>query len=424
MHDDFDSRTPFFATVSSCRLCGSRKLDPLLSLGTQAASGIFPKSPEDLVPQGPLDLVMCAGCNLVQLNHNFDQGLLYGDTYGYRSGLNPSMVSHLRSVVGRINALVRLDKGDVVLDIGSNDGTLLGFFEGVEVSLVGIDPLSYKFREFIPRTVHSVSSFFNQGVYFAAYKKRAKVITAFSMLYDLPSPLDFVSDVSDVLADDGVLVFEQSYVLSMVKRTAYDTICHEHLEYYSLKTICALLETAGLEVFDAELTDTNGGSLLVFAQKQGHGGKKTSPRVPKLLEKEVRSGINENGVAWTSFAANVSHSKLDVLNFFDKVQELEALVYGYGASTKGNTLLQYCGVGVNQIVAIADVNVEKHGSFTPGTLIPIISEEEAWVRQPDYLFVLPWHFREFFIVKERMFLQGGGELVFPLPRLEQVKEVQ
>lgn len=407
-----------YRQITDCRLCHGTDLVQVLDLGTQALTGVFPRTETEEVPAGPLALVKCTGCGLVQLAHNYELSLLYGDTYGYRSGLNRSMVQHLQHKVQSIERLVPLREGDLVIDIGSNDGTLLGCYSAPGLRRVGIDPSGSKFLHHYKPGVELIPEFFSAAAIAGRVGgQRAKVITSIAMFYDLERPVEFVRQVSDVLADDGLWVFEQSYLPTMIATNSYDTVCHEHLEYYTLKQICHLTEQLGLKIVGLEFNDVNGGSFSVTAAKQGAPYPEVTAVIEEALAREVAEGYDTTEPFRRLEAVMRSH-RTDLRCLLERAASAGEQVFGYGASTKGNVLLQYCGIDRALLPVIAEVNEDKFGCFTPGTRIPIIAETEARTRKPDYFLVLPWHFRKGIVEKETAYRAAGGKLVFPLPTLE------
>ena len=407
------------ARTDGCLACGCRELVPVLDLGTMALTGLFPATAEESVPEGPLELVRCAGqCALVQLRHVYPAHLLYGDGYGYRSGLNGAMVEHLRRVADWARSRVDgLNAGDFVLDIGSNDGTLLSSF-APGPTLVGIDPTIRKFGHHYREDIQRVPDFFTADLWRRSFgRARARLVTSIAMFYDLVDPVGFASDIAEVLAPDGVWITEQSYLPTMLERAAYDTVCHEHLEYYGLRQIDYIARRAGLQVLHAELTETNGGSCLV-ALGRSRPSIGPSPAVRGLLRAE--EGLAEAG-AYARFAAAVSAHKEALLAALERSAAGGAVTFGYGASTKGNVILQHCGLTAGELPYFAEVNEEKFGRFTPGSGIPIVSESVARAFEPDQYLVMPWHFRSGITAKERPFLEVGGGLLFPLPEVELVQ---
>lgn len=413
-----------YTTISRCRICGGDALREIVRLGDQALTGVFPRSRAEEIEAGPMTLLKCdeaaGGCGLVQLKESYAPDQMYGENYGYRSGLNASMVRHLHGRVAHARSLVDLKPGDTVLDIGSNDSTTLrAYGTDLDLRLVGMDPTGVKFRQYYPDHVRLIPDFFSGATFKKTFGEaaRAKIVTSFAMFYDLDDPIAFMRDVASILADDGVWVFEQSYCPAMVKANAYDTICHEHISYYALKQIKWMTDAAGLKIVDVEMNDVNGGSFAIAA------AKKTSPRpeaarlVDDLLRQEREAGYSTMR-PFEAFAASMREHR-DALKVFvaDALAKGKS-IYGYGASTKGNVVLQYCGFTDREIKAVAEVNEDKFGRFTPGSKIPILSEAEVRAKKPDYLLVLPWHFREGIVRREQAYLESGGKLVFPLPRLE------
>jgi hypothetical protein len=415
-----------YAAAKNCRLCSSNELSTVIDLGTQALTGVFPKRETEIIPEGPLQLARCADCGLVQLGHNYQLSVLYGQNYGYRSGLNASMVRHLHAKVQEIQGLVALESGDLVLDIGSNDGTTLGGYTVRGLRRVGMDPTGSKFRQFYPDGVELIPDFFSARTLLEyTGNQRPKVVTSIAMFYDLERPLDFVREVLEVLDDQGLWIFEQSYLPSMVATSSYDTICHEHLEYYALKQIQYIARECGLKIVGVELNDVNGGSFSVTAAKVTSSYPDVSDRVSLLVVNESLAGYDTYSPL-ERLKSNMENHRQDLRSLLQGLRREGANVIGYGASTKGNVLLQYCGIDRSLLPRIAEVNSDKFGSFTPGTCIPIISEQDARKMRPDYFLVLPWHFREGIVQKETAYLESGGKLIFPLPTLEivQAKEAR
>jgi NDP-4-keto-2,6-dideoxyhexose 3-C-methyltransferase len=402
--------------IKACRICGNVRLELVLDLGDQVLTGVFPNSADTEVTTGPLQLVKCHGkegcCQLVQLAHNYDLAEMYGENYGYRSALNRSMVKHLAAKVEWLQKRRPLKPGDVVLDIGSNDGTTLSQYPK-ELSLIGIDPTIKKFASYYPPHIQKVPDFFTAASFKKVMgEKKAKIVTSISMFYDLPAPMQFVQDVAAVLADDGVWHLEQSYLPLMIETNSYDTVCHEHLEYYGLIQLQWMTSRAGLRITDVQLNDVNGGSFAVTVEK---GSGPDAPLVQELLAREQPL---QTLATWEKFAQMTSQHRVEFPALLKKLKAEGKKVYGLGASTKGNVVLQYCGITPELLSCIAEINPDKYDCFTPGSKIPIVSEEQARSEKPDVFFVLPWHFRKGFIEREKSFFASGGKLLFPLPQIE------
>ena len=404
--------------IERCRVSGSSHLVSVLDLGEQALTGVFPRSPQQPVTRGPLELVWCPDSGLLQLRHSYSLDEMYGDNYGYRSGLNASMVAHLGGKVRGLERQYPVAAGDWVLDVGSNDGTLLKSYSTPGLRRVGMDPTARKFLEFYPDDIEVVPDFFDGDRFLAVTGgKRARIITSIAMFYDLEDPNAFVRDIAKSLAPDGVWHFEQSYMPSMLRTNAYDTVCHEHLEYYSLRVIDDLLARNGLRMVAAQMNAVNGGSVAVTACHRDAPIPSERPIIHWLLQQEQNWGL-DTAKPYRQFEERVFKHRADLQRLVHALVDDGKKVLGYGASTKGNVLLQFCRFGPEHIPAIAEVNAEKFGAYTPGSLIPIVSEAEARAMKPDYFLVLPWHFKAGIVQREREYLAGGGKLIFPLPEIE------
>jgi len=412
-----------YKEIESCRICGNQQLDLILDLGTLALTGVFPKTKNEEVPIGPLNLVKCResnsknSCGLVQLRESYNPELMYGKNYGYRSGLNKSMVQHLQHKVKKILDFVTLNPSDIIVDIGSNDSTLLQAYPNKQTTLVGFDPTGIKFKKYYPDHVTLITDFFNSKAFTKKFgNKKAKIITSIAMFYDLEKPLEFVREVYDILSDDGIWVLEQSYMPQMLEVNAFDTICHEHLEYYRLKQIHWMMNKVGFKIIDIEFNQINGGSFSVTVAKQDSPLPETLS-IDKLLLDEERNGLGTSK-PYDEFRNKVFQFKTQIRELLNKIHNEKGLVLGYGASTKGNVILQFAEITPKDIPYIGEVNEDKYGCYTPGTLIPIILEEEARKMNPDYFFVFPWHFKEFILEKEKAVLNNKTSLLFPLPLIE------
>jgi hypothetical protein len=332
------------------------------------------------------------------------------------------MVRHLDNKVRRIMNIVEPRKGDIVLDIGSNDGTLLKAYGNKDITAVGCDPTADKFRGYYSDNAVVLCDFFSSELFKKHFPgKRAKIISSIAMFYDLESPLDFMLQVREILADDGIWVFEQSYMPAMLNMNSYDTVCHEHLEYYRMKQIKMMTDKAGLKIIDVEINDANGGSFAITVAKARSPYREAVGTVSKILHDEKLAGLGELK-PYTEFRERVFRHRQLLPEVVNKIRKSHGVVLGYGASTKGNVILQFCGLTESDIPFIAEVNTDKFGAYTPGTLIPIISEQQAKGMGPKCFMVLPWHFRDNILSKERAYIDSGGCLLFPLPEPEVVRK--
>ncbi len=403
--------------ISKCRISKSKNLITVLSLGEMCLTGAFPKSKDEIITKGPLDLVWCPDSGLLQLKQSYSPEEMYGDNYGYRSGLNASMVNHLTNKIRTLERLIPLSREDLVLDIGSNDTTTLKAYSG-QYKKVGIDPTGVKFKDFYTSDIVLIPDFFSAKIFENAFPKtKAKIITSIAMFYDLEDPMKFVRDIEAILAEDGIWHFEQSYMPSMLRSNSYDTVCHEHLEFYSFKVVKNLLDNCGMRVLDVQMNAINGGSFAITAAKKHASYVSNTPIINWMLQQEEDMGL-DTPKPYRDFEERVFRHKKNLTELIEALVNDGKKVFGYGASTKGNVLLQFCGVTTSHVPYIAEVNEQKFGCYTPGTNIPIISEKEARAMKPDYFLALPWHFKNSILERERDYIEQGGKFIFPLPEIE------
>ena len=401
--------------ISKCRLCESSKLYTVLEMGTFSLSGVFPEQPNDPVSRGPLTLMLCQDCSLVQLSESFRASEMYGDNYGYRSGLNPSMVKHLEEIVDYSKTFVNLKHDDVVLDIGSNDGTLLRNYDQ-QLKKIGIDPTSAKFADFYDESSMAIAGFFDRKTFLQQSPKSATIITSIAMLYDLEDPVAFAMDIKACLALDGVWVFEQSYMPWMILTGAYDTIRHEHIEYYSLTSILEMLRRAGLSAIDVEINGANGGSIRVTASHLKEGLEVTQT-VCDLIDWE--ESINLCSVEFfVKFSEYVLRHGIALKQLVNSYRHEGKRVLALGASTKGSILLQHADLKQKDIGAVAEINEFKFARWMANSDIPIRKESDALLKEFDVYLILPWHFKGTFSKRLEGFLEKGATIVWPLPNLQ------
>lgn len=406
--------------TDSCRVCGSKLLIPILSLGDQYVSNFVDNIDKSDV-KIPLELVLCdnnsGGCGLLQLKHTTNPDVMYKQ-YWYMSGINKTMTDALKDIVEKAESIADLKKNDIVLDIGCNDGTLLRNYSKDGVKLVGIDPAKNMEKFSKVGTTRIIVDYFSSEAFHKEFpKEKAKIITSIAMFYDLDNPNKFVSDIEKCLHKDGIWIIQMSYLPSMLEQNAFDNICHEHVCYYSLLSLENLLNKHNFMIFDVELNDVNGGSFRVYIKHKEikiKGLNDREKRVNKLRDYEKSLGLGSKEI-YEEFATRVEGFKVRILELIKNVNKSWGRVYAYGASTKGNTLLQYYGLNDSHIVAAAERNPMKYGKKTIGSWIPIISEKEARDAKPEYFLVLPWHFFNEFKEREKEFLQNGGKFILPLP---------
>jgi NDP-4-keto-2,6-dideoxyhexose 3-C-methyltransferase len=393
----------------TCRISQGPLVD-VFDLGRLPISS-FPL-PSDPDPEDhPVILSLCEKSGLVQLKHTVDPDEMYSQ-YWYMSGVNLSMKRALKSIVEEAAKRSRraLQSGDVVVDIASNDGTLLSFYPE-NLFRIGIDPA----KNIKPQSCNlHINTYFSADVYITRMgSKKAKIVTSIAMFYDLEDPVQFAKDVSNVLDENGLWIIELSYLPTMLEQNSFDTICAEHLEYYSLSSIEYILAMAGMEVEDVELNDINGGSFRLYIR---HKGKAQETDVVRAMRASEKRHDLMNSSIYFAFASRVEENKHEMLAFLSEQKKLGKKVIGYGASTKGNTILAYYGIGPDLLPFVAERNSIKWGRQTV-TRIPIISEEEARAMNPDYLLAFPYHFMNEFLEREADFLNKGGKFVSPIPKL-------
>lgn len=402
--------------IKNCRSCNSKKLKKLFSLGNLSFTGKFAKNITTNIPKAELALVICVDCDLVQLNNNFNLKYLYGPDYGYRTGINKTMTEHMKSVVSNVRNISNLKKNDAVLDIASNDGTLLNFYSK-SFFRVGIDPTIKKFSQYYKEIDTKIPDFFSEKAIRKKTKKNFKVITALSVFYDIENPNYFLKDVHELLDDDGIFVLEQADLLSIIKLKMFDTICHEHLEYYSHNVIIKLLKKNNLKLFDFKFNDINGGSTQYYICKDSNTKFKIQKnKIMKMLNNEKRFKLDEIKT-YKNFFMEIKSVKKKLNKIIKKIKFENKTIHGYGASTKGNVLLQYFNINKNHIDCISDRNPKKNGFYTPNTKIKIVSELYSRKINPDYYLVLPWHFKKEILQREKK-QRKFSKFIFPLPNLE------
>lgn len=400
-------------TIKKCRSCHSKKMIDLLCLGNQYLSDFLKnnKKPKKF----PLALVLCTECDLLQLKHTVPQKFLYTSRYGYRSGINSTMRQELKRIVSNSINKITSNKKTIVLDIGANDGTLLSFYHK-NIFKIAVEPINKFALECQAHANVTVNDYFNFESYKAKLKNvKANIVTAISCFYDMEYPNKFVSDVKKILDKNGIFVISQNYLVGMLENNAFDNIVHEHLEYYSLLSLEKLLDKHGLEVFDVQKSDINGGSFITYISHKNI--RLIEKSVINWRESEKKLKLNELMV-YRDFAKRVKENSKDLHNLIKKLVKNKKKVYVYGASTRGNTLLQYYNLNNKLIEFAVERNPEKWGKRISSLNIPIISEQEARERKPDFMLVLPWFFKDEFLKREEKYLEDGGHFIFPLPELQ------
>ncbi len=392
-----------------CRLCKNPNLDPLFSLGEQYINDFVLEKDIGKGVKAPIDVVHCKNCDLSQLKHTAPQELLYSRQYWYKSGVTDTMRTELKDIVLELQTRVDLLDGDLALDIGANDGTMLEFYPE-HVVTIGCEPANNLVDELSTRCNRVIHDFWSQESFEAATKdlpkNKAKVITAIGMFYDLDDPITFVSDIEKTLADDGIFVAQLMTSAPMIKNNDLGNLCHEHLEFYSYKSLVYMYEKCGLEIFEVSENSVNGGSYRIYARKLENG----SIAYPEEASKSDLLGFYER----------VSLIKTQCLDFLIQEKKKGKTIHAYGASTKGNVILQYFNLNTSLIDYASERSPEKYGRYTVGSWIPIISEEESRNLDPDYYLVLPWAFFDEMYEREKKWREKGGKFIVPFPNFRVV----
>jgi SAM-dependent methyltransferase len=387
-------------------------------MGIHYVSNFVPEEDHSKYPKAPLVLVYCPKCTLVQLEHTAPQELLYRRFYWYRSGVTETMRNALKDITTEIESLINLKEGDVVLDIGSNDGTLLRQYSNPKIHKVGVEPAENLMAEGRKGVDTFISDFWSSDIYFKNIEKKAKAITAIGMFYDLEDPNQFIADIKNVLTDDGVFISQLMCLHNMIETNDVGNINHEHLEYYTFKSLEILFGNHDLEIVDVEVNDVNSQSYRVYARKVGGSfspKEGASTRIAKVVETEKKynslSGVMD-------FFDKIEEEKNKCVEFIKSEHEKGKSIWIYGASTKGNTILQYYGLDNTYLAGAAERSPEKWGTYTIGTKVKCYSEEHARNEQPDYFLVLPYTFINEMYKREESWRDRGGKFIVPLPQFE------
>ena len=412
----------------TCRVCGSSALTKVIDLGEQYLQGSFVKPGKELPPMRkiPVTLLRCdpskdeRACGLLQMEHSVPPEVLYS-AYWYRSGTNNTMRQHLKGIVDEAMAILNKPAGRA-LDIGCNDGTLLGNYPET-FDKFGVDPSDVA-QEIKPPVTVFQDIFPSSELVTHLQGNQLDIITSIAMFYDLEDPIAFTKGINEILSPEGIWIFEMSYMPTMLKMTSYDTICHEHLEFYSLAVIEYILKQAGMKIFNVAFNAINGGSIRCFATHEGNFAYKKDEYMQNIqaLHQEEFDLELDTDKPYKNFQDRVNVHKEELITLLKKLKKAGKRIHIYGASTKGNTILQWCGIDNRIIDYAAERNPDKYGARTLGTDIPIISEAESRAMNPDYYLVLPWHFKEEFIEREKETLEKGIGLIFPLPLIEIIKK--
>lgn len=408
---------------TTCRVCGSPSLTPVIDLGSQYLQGSFVKPGKEMPSQRKINctLVRCNpqvdenACGLLQMEHSVPPEILYA-AYWYRSGTNATMRVHLKGIVESALSLINKEKG-AVLDIGCNDGTLFGYYPE-NFKKFGCDPSDVAQEVKGAKVVQDI--FPSAELNTAIGDAKMDVVTSIAMFYDLEDPVNFVKNIKRLLSPEGIWIFEMSYMPTMLANDSYDTICHEHLEFYSLAVLEKIVAMANMKIFKISFNDINGGSIRCYATHKESGlyySKEDHRFMNEVRQKEFDLELDTDK-PYIAFQYRIEKVKNDLHDLLLKLKKEGKKVHLYGASTKGNTILQWCDINSMLVEYAAERNPDKYGASTLGTNIPIISEAESRAMNPDYYLVLPWHFKTEFIEREKAMLEKGTGFIFPIPTIE------
>ena len=402
--------------LKNCRNCLSKKIENIFSLGNLYYTGKFFKKGKN-PKKGPINVVLCKACKLLQLGNNFDTKYLYGPDYGYQTGINATMTKHVKNVTKTLSGKTRIKKGELVLDIASNDGTLLNFYNKNIVTF-GVDPLIDKFSKKYKKINYTISEFFSANkIKKIIFNKKFKIITALSVFYDLKKPNKFLADAESLLDNDGIFLLEFADLGSIVKLNMFDTFCHEHLEYYSVKIISEMCFKNNLRLFDVKYNNINGGSAQLFICKENASYLNNRVSLNNAFSYEKKLKLTKKKT-FINFFKKINVIKNQLSQFIKTEKNKKKTIHCYGASTKGNVLLQYFKLDNNLIDYAAERNPEKYNLFTPGSKIKIISEKFSRKMKPNYYLVLPWHFKKEILSRESTTIKKGSKFIFPLPKFK------
>lgn len=405
--------------IRKCRFCGNKSLISCFDIGDQYLSSIFPESLDykNHFKKYPMNLVLCekteTSCGALQLEHSLDMTDMY-EEYPFTSSTNSSMPKILKDVLDSALEYVIPSRHDLVLDIGGNDGTLLSFLDHIGCELLCMDAAKNVQPMFESDNYTHVRGYFNKKSYKHSTSKKAKLVFSIAMFYHLYDPVQFSKDVAECMDDDGVWVIQMAHLPSMIKTNMYDNIVHEHVGYYGTDHMRWFMEKAGLEIFDVTLNDVYGGSYRIFVKKKGCRKYPVNQRFHDEIKKDQDMGIYDPNT-YHLMMDRVNKTKTELVSLCKKIKNQGKSIWIYGASTKGNTILQFCEINHELIDAAADSNPFKIDKYIIGTDIPIKNEIEMRAAKPDYLLALPYSFLKGFMKREKGLIESGTKFIVPLP---------
>jgi len=403
-----------YKKINKCRISDDKNLISVAKFPSMGLTGTFPKSRNEKILRTPFEVMFSKKSKLLQLKHNYNPSILYGKNYGYRSGLNPTMIKHLKLKQNFLTKKFNISSSDLILDIGSNDGTFLNFFKNSQRSY-GIDPSIIKLNKFYKKKSNLISSTFEKG-FKKISKKKFKLISAIAMFYDLEEPITFIKNVKSILKHDGIFHIEVAYLPEIIKTFSYDTFCQEHYEYYSLISLSYMFDQTDMKIIDFGTNSINGGSIWINVTHKETKFKPVNSKISRQLKYEYRNNIHKIDT-YKNFFKNVFKHAKKINSIIVDLKNKNLKISGLGASTKGNVLLQLANIDSLKLDRIYDINKEKFGKFTPISKIIIEDESKIKTFKQDYILILIWHFKEF--ITDKLLKQNKKiKLIIPFPKIK------
>jgi SAM-dependent methyltransferase len=403
-----------YKKINKCRISKKNDLVTIFKVDNFGLTGTFPKNKNVKLPKTPLHVVFSQSSKLLQLKHNYNPKILYGKNYGYRSGLNPTMVNHLKNKSSYLKKKYKFNKNkDLILDVGANDGTFLQEFKNLK--RYAVDPSLAKFKNFYDKKTVQIAKRF-EDAFVKIKNKKFKFITCVAMFYDLEDPVNFLKKIKYILSEKGILHIEIAYLPEIIKTFSYDTFCQEHYEYYSLMSINYLFDICSMKILEFGFNNINGGSIWLDVTHKDSKLSENKSKLIKFLKKEKEEKIDKIQTYKNFFKKVLRHSN-NLNSLINKITKSKKIVYGYGASTKGNVLLQLSKLDNRTVKGIFDVNHKKFNTFTPLTNIKIIDEKKLSKFKMDYMLVLIWHYKNY-VIKKIKSANKSIKIIVPFPKIK------
>ena len=400
--------------INKCRVSNDKNLITVAKFPQMGLTGTFPKTSKEKIIKTPFEVVFSQKSKLLQLRNNYNPNILYGKNYGYRSGLNPTMIDHLKSKQKKLFKKFKIKNKDLILDIGSNDGTFLNFFNNNK-RCYAVDPSIIKLKKYYKKKTNVYSLTFEKA-FKKISNKKFKLITAIAMFYDLENPIKFVKNIKSILNEDGIFHIEVAYLPEIIKTFSYDTFCQEHYEYYSLLSLDYIFNKCDMKILNFGTNDINGGSIWINVSHKNTSLKIEEKKIKKQISYELKNNIHKINTYKKFFKDVFKHAK-KIEQIITNKKNKDLKISGFGASTKGNVLLQLANIDNNKLDRIYDVNKEKFGKFTPISKIPIVNETKLKDFHQDYVLILIWHFKKF-VIKKIKKANKKIKIIIPFPKIK------